>query len=614
MVNIRGQRVRDPKSHYVLSEKFETYRIPAPHERIEVENVIGQLEYPICAMWQQIQVSAERYPDNIALEYFDTKITYRELMEKMIDIAKTFKNSNVQKGDHVVIAMANSIEGVAGFYAANMVGAIPNMVHPNASKKMITSVLQKSKAKHILALTNTLETIDAIMSENAEVDNQIEKVLWVSPKDSMTSPLLKVGYDLLKGRKVKKPKNPKFAHLSEEIARAQSYTGEYIADVTGHDMAVVIYSGGTLSDPKAILHTNNSFNSQAISAVETSDYLMPGKKMAVVIPIFHGFGLEFGIHTPLTQGMHVILLPEPDLKRLADIFRNNEITAFIGVPKLYERMITSKHFHDVDFSALEVVLAGGSSLSARLKNETETFIQDRGSIASVREGYGLAQTIAGVYLNPDHDSIGNSIGCPLPDYYGKIVKPGTTEEVMDGEVGELCIYGPSLMSGYMGDEEETKKDLVQHPDGFTWLHTKDLAMRLENGYVRWIQRADNIISTREGYLINPLDVENAISDNLNVSSSTAFGVSDQDANQQVVVCIVLDKSVPENVAVDSIYGSFISHLAVYEIPRRLILIRDIPLTLVGKPDNRALKTMLAGEVLDSSNKVYRLTRNGYEKI
>lgn len=597
------------------------------HTHLYGENISANLEYENMNMWEAIDKIASRYPDYIALEYFDTKITYCELMTDIRYCAKMFKYYGANKGERITIAMANTPEAIISFYAANMVGLIPVMIHPKSSKSFIEGTLLKTKSKYIVALNNCLYNIKQIISENSCIERNLKKVFSVSPKNSMSSPILKILYQLTKTSNIKKVSGDKFISFSKALKESKQYCGNYIASTSGNDRAVIIFSGGTTNNPKAILHTNNGFNTLSKASFVMCDCLEAGDKMLLVIPIFHGFGLEIGVHATLTNGMHIILEPEPNINRMAKIFKKAQPQLFMAVPKLLSKMIDSGKFDNIDYSKVKMFISGGASLSPSLKKKWDSLLCKWNKTLSIREGYGSAQMIAGTCINPKCKPKTGSIGIPLPDIYYKIVEPNTDIEVNIGEIGELCVCGECLMEGYIKepssvdseleiDEKLTLQDLKIHNDGYKWLHTHDLVRQTKDCYYEWIQRCDFIISNKEGNLINPRDIEELLEKQDNIKSSVVFGMADSkddDKNREVIACIVLNVNTSLEDSVTSIYHNLSNNLAKYQMPQKLFFVSEVPETLVGKPNVREIKSAIKDHKL-AEIKAYALTEKGYKLI
>ena len=175
-----------------------------------------------------------------------------------------------------------------------------------------------------------------------------------------------------------------------------------------------------------------------------------------------------------------------------------------GVPTLYEALLRIKSLDRVDLSCLKGVFSGGDSLSIELKKRFDKFLKDHNASIPVREGYGTTECVTASCLTPVNRYKEGSIGLPFPDTFYKIVKPGTEEEVPYGEEGEICLSGPTVMIEYINNPEETANTLRRHKDGLKWIHTGDLGMMDEEGFVYFRQRIKRMIIT-SGYNVSVQD-------------------------------------------------------------------------------------------------------------
>ena len=270
--------------------------------------------------------------------------------------------------------------------------------------------------------------------------------------------------------------------------------------MSGKKEAVILYSGGTSGYPKGIMLSNLNFNALALQSIEACGCLKEGYKVLSIMPIFHGFGLGICIHTVLNFGGCAIILPQFSAKTFHKLLKKYKPNVIAGVPTLYEALINNKKMQRMNLSYLKCVISGGDSLSVNLKKKLDKFLQEHGTDIQVREGYGLTECVTGSCLTPTNFYKEGSIGIPYPDTYYKIVKPGTDEEVLCNEDGEIVISGPSVMIGYLKAREETNKTIRKHNDGLMWLHTGDLGCMDEEGFVYFKQRIKRMIVS-SGYNI-----------------------------------------------------------------------------------------------------------------
>jgi long-chain acyl-CoA synthetase len=236
----------------------------------------------------------------------------------------------------------------------------------------------------------------------------------------------------------------------------------------------------------------------------------------------------------------------------------------------------------LDMSQLQGIFSGGDSLTIELKKKVDAFLKDRGAVEQVREGYGLTECVTASCLTPRYSHKEGSIGIPYPDTFFKIIEKGTFNEVPYGTEGEIVLTGPTVMKGYDGNEEETALTLQTHPDGYTWLHTGDLGVMDEDGFIYFRQRIKRMIIS-SGYSIYPTQIENAIESHEAVLISCVIGVPDEYRKQIVKAFIVLRDG---QEATDDVKESIVEHcrknIAKYAMPRLFEYRDSLPRTLVGK--------------------------------
>ena len=467
------------------------------------ENIPTHIDFPDCSMVDMVMQSAEKWPDNTAYTYYGHKVTYKNFVKKIEKTARALKNYGVKEGDRVTICMPNTPEGITMVYAVNMVGAVCNMVHPLSSEKELEYYIKVAESKYVLV-------IDAVFDKVYRLRDtaQLERIIVVRPSDGLGI-LKKRLYNTLHIKKVRLPSNDNRVVLWEDfIANSYFYQGNYHEERSGKDPAVIMYSGGTTGAPKAVLLSNRNINAESTCDAAMIRQVVPGATVLSILPIFHCFGLGICIHTPLCKGMGCILIPAFSHKQFAEIIKKNNPNFIVGVPTLFEALTNTKLRRD-DLESVTAVICGGDSLDHNLRDKVNDFLKNHGSDAKIRVGYGLTEGSGAVCLSPEHIFADGIIGVPLPETGFKIVKNNTFKEQPIGEEGEICISGPLVMAGYIGDDAETAQTLRRHDDGKTWLHTGDLGYLGEDGLVYFAQRLKRIIVS-SGYNIYPTHLESII--------------------------------------------------------------------------------------------------------
>ena len=550
-------------------------------------DVPHHLDYFNGSMVSYIMETAFKYPNMYAISYYNNKITYKEFVDKIIECAKSLRTIGVGEGDVVSICMPNTPSALYMFYAVNMVGAVANMIHPLSSEKEIEMYLNKTKSKVIMTIDINYKKVINIINNTS-----VKKVIVSSAGDDLVG-FKKLMYsvfttDVTKAIKkirqvfLKAFQNREVLSFKKFIQCGSSYYEDYAVSRNADDLAVILYSGGTSGTPKGIKLSNLSFNALAYQAHYMCDPAKAGDSILCIMPIFHGFGLGVCIHTCLHIGMMCILVPTFKGKELGKLIRRTRPNFMVGVPTLFEALYNNKKLKEKDFSYINCIVSGGDIMDSENLKKYNNMFQKYGSKAKIRVGYGLTEACAATCLSPTLVSRERGIGIPFPDMVYKIVKLGTFKEADVMEDGEICICGPTVMQGYLDEEEETLNTLKKHKDGNIWLHTGDIGCMDEDGFIYFKSRLKRIIVS-SGYNIYPSYIENIINKHEYVSSCTVIGVADQYRGQIAKAFVVLKKEVKLTDEVENEIKEYCKrYIAKYSMPRIFEFRRELPKTLVGK--------------------------------
>ena len=547
-------------------------------------NIPHTLEYKDCSLSDSVRYIASEFPDYVSYVFMGKKTKYKDFILDVDVCAKALKSIGLKEGDKVTICLPNCPQGVVMFYAVNVIGAIANMIHPLSAEQEIAFYLNDSNSVAAITLDQFYPKFNAIKDQVS-----IKNLIIADIKDAL-SPIMKVGFALTSGRKIKKiPENAPIIRWNDLMKQGKAYVGEYKAKKTGKDPAVVLYSGGTTGTTKGILLSNLNFNALGAQVIAANPVFEPGDVMLAAMPIFHGFGLGVSIHSMLANGGKCILVPRFTPESYAKLIIKHRCNFMAGVPTLYEALLRQDCMKNADLSCLKGVFSGGDSLSIELKKRLDAFLKDHNSSVRVREGYGTTECVTASCLTPLHLAKDGSIGQPLPDMYYKIVYPGSQEEVPYGDDGEICISGPTVMMEYVGHPEETAQTLQQHADGRTWVHTGDLGKMDEDGFIYFKQRIKRMIVT-SGYNVYPSQLENILDAHEMVQMSCIIGVHDPIKVQKIKAFIMLKPGVKKSDQNKKILIDYCKkNIAKYAIPYDIEFRDQLPKTLVGKVAYRVLE-------------------------
>ena len=524
--------------------------------------------------------------DYIALNYFDNKITYFDFLRSINACAKGLLEYGIKPGDIVTICMPNMPEAIYVFYACNKIGAVADIIHPLSSPEEVSIYLQESKSRFLFLVDFDYEKYCDVIENSL-----IYKTILVSPSESMKL-LLRTGYQLLKGRNIKKTKKSDSRYLkwTDFFVSGLNSNLKSNVEVKSNDLALILHSGGTTGKPKGIMISNYSFNAIAQqSAVNVID-VRPKDKIVTILPIFHGFGLGICVHTPLCLKVETILMPEYNEKRFYKIWKYDKPNVILGVPTLWEGMLKNEDFKDVDMSQLKYIISGGDTLTIPQEMRINKFLHSHGAKVDILKGYGMTESVAATcYTFPGTNEPG-SIGIPMVGNTYKICDPETMKELPLGEEGEICVNGPTLMMGYLNNKEETKNVLKRHKDGKLWLHTGDIGYISLNGIVYYTQRLKRMIVV-SGFNVYPSVIEGVLSKHKAVDKVCVIGVPHQYKIHVPKAFIVLKKGYkPSKSLKDELINLSKNELAAYSQVKDFEFRDDLPKTLYNKIDYKKLES------------------------
>lgn len=549
-----------------------------------IEKMPKDIEYFDGGLYDAIYEASCKYPLNTAIKYFDTEISYRDMVKKINKVAAALKAIGAEKGEKITVCMPNTPEAVYMFYAINEIGAVANMVHPLSSEKEIENYLNKAHSKIMLCIDISYPKVEAIIK-----NTDLEQVIVVSPSRSMDM-IVRAIYKLTKGRKNHIKKSQHVITWDRFLMRASRFVGNPHARVNSTDDAVIMYSGGTTGRPKGIVLSNLNFNAQALGA----KYLVPelfktDYSFMSFLPNFHAFGLGCCIHMPLYFGATIVLIPQFSAKKFKSYIKKYKLNVLVGVPTVFEYMTKIK-FGETDLRHVKYVVSGGDTVSMTSKENINEFLKAHGSKAVIENGYGLTEASGGFIFSPR--SIAeepDSIGYPIPDNEVLILDLKTGQPVPLGKDGEIVVRGLSVMKGYLGNPEDTAAAFTKVGTK-KYLRTGDIGYLDERGVVHFRSRLKRMIVSN-GYNIYPANIEDITLKCKLVASCAVVGHEDKLRGEKVVAFVVAKPDASERAIRKELTNIYRKNLAKYEIPREIKFIAELPKTKMAKVDFRALEKM-----------------------
>lgn len=534
------------------------------------------LNYYNGSMYDMVYDAFLKYPNYYALEFFDQKYTFKQLIDKIDRTAVALKKLNVVENECVTICMPNMPEAIFLIYAVNKIGAICNIIHPLSSEDDIKKAIEETNSSIMFLTDVTYKKI-----ENLKLKN----IIVCEVSNSMNG-IMSMFYNIKNRNNMKYASNiikwEDFIKTSGDVLNTHVSRGQ-------DSPAVIIYSGGTTGRSKGIILSNLCFNSLVTQCEVVCQEARAGNSILSALPIFHGFGLCICIHVPLALGLKCILVPKINTSKINQLIKNKKPNLLPVIPSMLNIIVNSIPLGKNSFKSVKVILSGGDYLNDDLRNKVENYFRNCGSIARIQVGYGLSEATAFVSATCESIKETNNIGIPNPDNIIKIFEPGTDVELGYDKTGEICVTGPSLMMGYINQDKETENVLKKHYDGKTWLHTGDLGYMNKEGVLHYQSRLKRMIISN-GYNIYPIELEEIINKCKYVQQCTVVAIKHKVKQEVPKAVIVLKKDIDLNSQIEKEIKEYCKkNIAKYAIPYEYEFRTSLPVTKVGKVNYRELE-------------------------
>lgn len=530
--------------------------------------VPAEIDFDRITMPEALTRSALRFPDNPALIYFGTVITYRGLENLVNRFAKALRALGVKKGDKVAMILPNIPQIVIAQYAAFRVGAVNVMNNPLYTEHELAHQLNDSESTVLV----TLDLFHPVARKLQDITGA-KKAILCSLADYLPEPL--------------KPLFPPAdVPAAEGLYRFMDLIGPQPDDPVPNEasleeLGALIYTGGTTGLSKGVMlsHANISFNTQQFRNWYIG--LKDGEEsLLAIFPFFHAAGWTGLQNTSIYAGWADILVPRPEPDRILDLLEKFKPTLLPGVSTIFVALLNSERFRKMDLSFVKAYLTG----SAPMAVETIKMLKETRNVPLVNV-YGLTEiTPMGTATPWGGDEKPGTVGIPFPNTDLKLVDLETGKtEVKLGEAGEICFKGPQVMMGYYKNPEETSKVLI---DG--WLYTGDIGVMDADGYVTIVDRKKDMIIA-SGFNIYPKEIDELLMTHPKILEVCTIGVPDPYRGENVKTFVVVK---PGQTMTEEEVTSFCRQtLAAYKIPKMVEFLEALPKSAVGKILRRELRDL-----------------------
>lgn len=500
---------------------------------------------------QNLRQIAAKFPERTALisEYQQYRANYSEFLEQVEQVAKALMAHGIRRGDRVGIWSPNRYEWVLVQYATALMGAIMVNINPGYKLSGLRYALEQSRIDFLIASSHFRKTDYIKMLDELRPDCLYPKQTVIIDRDWAT-----------------------FLSSASQVSDAR--LAEREASLQFDDPVNIQYTSGTTGYPKgATLSHHNILNNgffigERLKYTEKDIVCLP-------VPFYHCFGMVLGNMAIVTHGACIVIPGEFfDPEQVLQTVENERCTSLYGVPTMFIAELDLPDFAKYNLKSLRTGIMAGAPCPI----DTMRKVQSLMNMTEICVCYGMTETSPVSTESCTDDPLElrvTTVGTVHPHVEIKIIDPESGAIVPRGTAGELCTRGYSVMLGYWDNPEDTKAII----DETRWLHSGDIAVMDENGYVSIVGRIKDLI-IRGGENISPKEIEDFLIVHEGVSDVQVIGVYSEKYGEEVMAWI---KPRPGyNVSAESLHTYCKGRIATFKIPRYWKFVDAFPMTVTGK--------------------------------
>ena len=509
--------------------------ISSPHADVDIPDV---------AITPFVFAQAARRADKPALIDIPTgrSESYGELHDQVRRFAGGLAARGFGKGDTLAVFMPNTIEYAVAFHGTILTGGTVTTVNPVYNAEEVAFQLKDAGARFLVTIPQALD-----VAREAAGRVGLEEIFVAGDAEGITT--------------------------MASIMESDPIEDEPDVDPR-RDVAALPYSSGTTGHPKGVMLTHFNLVANIVqnqSAIDVGD----DDVFIGVLPFFHIYGMQVILNLGLERGATIALMPRFDLEGFLGAIQEHRVTRAYVVPPIALALAKHPVVDQYDLSSLEVIMSGAAPLGPELEEACAARLGCR-----VLQGYGMTELSPVTHVIPlDGTPKPGSIGPSVPNTESRIVDTESGEDVPTGERGELWVRGPQVMAGYLNNEQATRETIDE--DG--WLHTGDVAIADEDGYLTIVDRVKELIKFK-GFQVAPAELEALLITHPAIADAAVIPVPDEEAGEiPKAFCVLGGEATP-----DDIMGFVAEKVSSYKRVRQVEIVDEIPKSASGKILRRVL--------------------------
>ena len=535
------------------------------HFKFWPAHTMHELIAPATNLFYNAEVSARRYPDKPFLVFYDTAVTFAQLLDEAERVAGFLeRRCAVRAGDRVLLLMQNSPQFVISYYGILRANAVVVPLNPMNLTKEILRYAEDAGTSVIIVSQELYPRIEPLLGNSV-----LKSAIVAAYSDYLQQPTTLTVPDFVAAPRAELAAPG--VTLWRDVLAGGLRPGPLTAGPD--DLCVMPYTSGTTGEPKGCMHTHRSVMHTLVAGMRWFS-LQPEVTLMAVAPLFHVTGMQGGMNGPLYVGNTVVMLPRWDRSAAAECVQRYRIASWTAIPTMIQDFFANPDIAKYDLSSIRRLTGGGAAMPAAVAQR----LLDLG--VTYYEGYGLSETMGATHLNPGEHPKKQCLGIPIYGVDSRVVDPDTLKELAAGEVGEIITHGPQVFLGYWNKPEDTAQTLVEI-DGKRFLRTGDLGRADEDGYFFIVDRLKRMINA-SGFKVWPTEVESQMYQHPAILEACVIGTPDAHRGETVKAVVVLRPEWRGRVDEPAIINWCRENMAAYKYPRIVEFVDALPKSGAGK--------------------------------
>ncbi|NDY91391.1 long-chain fatty acid--CoA ligase [Ideonella livida] len=554
-------------------------RPDAPHLRHWPQRLPRSLALPETTLWQNLEVTASRYPGKAATLFMGRTLSYAELRASAERLAGWMQAQGVGRGDRVALFLQNSPQFLIAFYAAMRCDAVVVPVNPMNRVEEFGHYITDPETRLVVCGADGAAVV--VQANAALPPAQRLRAVLVARYADLLPAQPEPDLDLppaLQAWLYADPALPAECAGTPVVRWQEAMSQAQVPDAPSRaqpdDLALLPYTSGTTGLPKGCMHTHRSLMPNVVGGALWSHGGAETVSLAVV-PMFHITGMLYGVLGPVWTGATQVILPRWDRELAGRLISRHGVTHWTCIPTMLIDLLASPRLDVCDLSSLRYLSGGGAAMPQAVAER----LRERFGL-TFAEGYGLTETAAPSHANPPERAKLQCLGMPLFDVDSRVVDPDTLQEMPLGEVGEIVTEGPMVFQGYWRHPEATQAAFV-HIDGKRFFRTGDLGRMDEEGYFFLTDRLKRMINA-SGFKVWPSEVELLLYRHPAVAEACVIAARDEYRGETVKAVVVLRPEAVGQVSEAELVSWAHGHMAAYKAPRQVQFVEALPKSGSGK--------------------------------